>query len=110
MDVHEIWPINMESGPALLIFRLFLSGVGLGGAGLVGAVLGSILASGEASGIALVWTDRFHATPAVFSLQAGRRVRIAAGAVRIAAGAPLLDVVPFPRSLAGEGFTLQREG
>lgn len=32
---------------------LFLSGVGLGGAGLVGAVLGSILESGEASGIAL---------------------------------------------------------
>ena len=31
----------------------FLSGVGLGGAGLVGAVLGSILESGEASGIAL---------------------------------------------------------
>jgi len=41
----------------------------------------------------VVWTDRFHATPAVFSLQVGRRVQIAAGA-------PLLDVVPFPRSLA----------
>ena len=85
-----------------MIVFLFLSGVGLGGAGLVGAVLGSILESGEASGIAVVWTDRLHATPAVFSLQAGRRVRIAAGA-------PLLDVVSFPRSLAGEGFTLQRE-
>ena len=41
----------------------------------------------------VVWTDRFHATPAVFSLQVGRRVQIAAGAA-------LLDVVPFPRSLA----------
>jgi len=51
----------------------------------------------------VVWTDRFHATPAVFSLQAGRRVRVAAGA-------PLLDVVPFPRSLAGEAFTLHKEG
>ena len=51
----------------------------------------------------VVWTDRFHATPAVFSLQAGRRVRIAEGA-------PLIDVVPFPRSLASEGFTLQKEG
>ena len=52
----------------------------------------------------VVWTNRFHATPAVFSLQAGPRVWIAAGA-------PLLDdVVPFLRILAGEGFTLQREG
>jgi hypothetical protein len=51
----------------------------------------------------VVWTDRFHATPAVFSLQVGRRVRIPAGA-------PLLDVVPFPRSLAGDGFTMQKEG
>lgn len=52
----------------------------------------------------VVWTDRFHATPAVFSPQAGPHVWIAAGA-------PLLDdVVPFPRSLAGESFTLQREG
>ncbi len=51
----------------------------------------------------VVWTDRFHATPAVFSLQPGRRVRIAAGA-------PLIEVVPFPRSLASEGFTLHEEG
>lgn len=51
----------------------------------------------------VVWTDRFHATPAVFSLQPGKRVRIAAGV-------PLIDVVPFPRSLASEGFTLQKEG
>ena len=51
----------------------------------------------------VVWTDRFHATPAVFSLQAGRRIRVAAGA-------PLLELVPFPRSLASEGFTLRKEG
>ncbi|HSO33600.1 MAG TPA: hypothetical protein VLT33_13800 [Labilithrix sp.] len=50
----------------------------------------------------VVWTDRFHATPAVFSLQAGRKVRIPAGT-------PLIDVVPFPRSLASEGFTLHEE-
>lgn len=51
----------------------------------------------------VVWTDRFHATPAVFALQPGRRVRIAAGA-------PLIDVVAVPRSLLAEGFTLQKEG
>jgi len=51
----------------------------------------------------VVWTDRFHATPAVFSLQLGRRVRVAAGA-------PLIDVVPFPRSLEAEGFTFEKEG
>lgn len=49
----------------------------------------------------VVWTDRFHATPAVFSMQPGRRARIAEGA-------PLLDVVPIPRSLLGEGFTLEK--
>ena len=50
-----------------------------------------------------VWTDRFHATPAVFSLQPGRRVRIAAGEL-------LLEVASFPPSLASEGFTMQDEG
>ena len=50
----------------------------------------------------VVWTDRFHATPAVFSLQPGKRIRIAEGA-------PLLDVVAFPRSLGAEGFTLHEE-
>jgi hypothetical protein len=50
----------------------------------------------------VVWTDRFHATPAVFSMQGGRRVRVREGA-------PLLDVVPVPRSLLAEGFTLQKE-
>lgn len=51
----------------------------------------------------VVWTDRFHATPAVFAMQAGRRVRIAEGA-------PLLDALAVPRSLLAEGFTLQKEG
>ena len=51
----------------------------------------------------VVWTDRFHATPAVFSLRSGCRVRIPVGA-------PLLDVVPFPRGLASEGFTMHKEG
>jgi hypothetical protein len=51
----------------------------------------------------VVWTDRFHATPAVFAMQAGRRVRIAEGA-------PLLDAMAVPRSLLAEGFTLQKEG
>jgi hypothetical protein len=50
----------------------------------------------------VVWTDRFHATPAVFSLTPGRRIRIAEGA-------PLLDAVAIPRSVLGEGFTLHRE-
>lgn len=50
----------------------------------------------------VVWTDRFHATPAVFSLQAGQRVRIPAGA-------PLSDVVAIPRSLTEEGFTMSKE-
>lgn len=51
----------------------------------------------------VVWTDRFHATPAVFSIQPGRRVRVAEGAA-------LFDVAAVPRSLLTEGFTLQREG
>ena len=51
----------------------------------------------------VVWTDRFHATPAVFSLLPGCRVRVPVGA-------PLLEVAAIPRSLAGEGFTLQKEG
>lgn len=51
----------------------------------------------------VVWTDRFHATPAVFAMQPGRRVKIARGA-------PLLDVVAVPRSLLAEGFTLEKEG
>jgi len=50
----------------------------------------------------IVWSDRFHATPAVFSMQPGKRVRIVEGA-------PLLDVVAFPRSLGAEGFTLEKE-
>ncbi len=48
----------------------------------------------------VVWTDRFHATPAVFAMQASRRVRIAEGA-------PLLDALAVPRSVLAEGFTLQ---
>jgi hypothetical protein len=51
----------------------------------------------------VVWTDRFHATPAVFAMQPGRRVRVAEGA-------PLLDVLAVPRSLLAEGFTMQKEG
>jgi len=51
----------------------------------------------------VVWTDRFHATPAVFSMQPGRRVRIAEGA-------PLLEAVAIPRSLLAEGVTLRKEG
>lgn len=47
----------------------------------------------------VVWTDRFHATPAVFSLLPQRRVRVALGA-------PLMDVVPIPRSLQAEGFSM----
>ena len=38
----------------------------------------------------VVWTDRFHATPAVFSLLPGQRVDVGAGA-------PLLEVVATPR-------------
>lgn len=41
----------------------------------------------------VVWTDRFHATPAVFALAPGRRVRVRAGA-------PLLDVLPVSRALS----------
>ena len=51
----------------------------------------------------VVWTDRFHATPAVFSLQPGRRVRVPEGA-------PLLEVTAVPRRLLGEGFTMREEG
>jgi hypothetical protein len=50
----------------------------------------------------VVWTDRFHATPAVFVMQPGRRVRIAEGA-------PLLEAVAIPRRVLAEGFTLHRE-
>lgn len=50
----------------------------------------------------VVWTDRFHATPAVFSLLPQRRVRVALGA-------PLVDVVPIPRSLQAEGFSMTHE-
>ncbi len=41
----------------------------------------------------VVWTDRFHATPAVFNLPPGRRVRVAEGA-------PLIEVFAVPRTLA----------
>ncbi len=51
----------------------------------------------------VVWTDRFHATPAVFAMQAGRRVRVAEGV-------PLLDALAVPRSILAEGFTLRKEG
>jgi hypothetical protein len=44
----------------------------------------------------VVWTDRFHATPAVFQLAPGARIRVPAGA-------PLLDVVAVPRALLEEG-------
>lgn len=40
----------------------------------------------------VVWTDRFHATPAVFALEGPP--------VAVERGAPLLDVIPFPRALA----------
>lgn len=49
----------------------------------------------------VVWTDRFHATPAVFSLAAQKRIRIAAGA-------PLVDAIAIPRTLQDEGFTMTR--
>lgn len=48
----------------------------------------------------VVWTDRFHATPAVFSLVPQKRIRVRAGE-------PLLDVVPIPRTLQTEGFTME---
>lgn len=47
----------------------------------------------------VVWTDRFHATPAVFSLTSQKRIRVAAGV-------PLLDAVAIPRTLQEEGFTM----
>jgi hypothetical protein len=50
----------------------------------------------------VVWTDRFHATPAVFALQPGCRVRLGAGA-------PLFELVASPRSLLAEGFTMHKE-
>lgn len=43
----------------------------------------------------VVWTDRFHATPAVFNLPAGRRVRVPEGA-------PLIEVIAIPRALLAE--------
>ena len=49
-----------------------------------------------------VWTDRFHATPAVFSLVPRARIRVREGA-------PLIDVLPIPRSVQSEGFTLAQE-
>src|SRR6185295_421399 len=39
----------------------------------------------------VVWTDRFHATPAVFDLARGRKIRVPEGA-------PLVEVFPVPRS------------
>jgi len=49
----------------------------------------------------VVWTDRFHATPAVFSVRPAARVRVREGA-------PLLDAVPVPRKLLAESFSLTR--
>ena len=49
----------------------------------------------------VVWTDCFHATPAVFSLAAQARVRVASGA-------PLLDSLAIPRTLQAEGFTMTK--
>lgn len=43
----------------------------------------------------VVWTDRFHAAPAVFHLAPMR-------SVRVRAGAPMLEVIPVPRPLLGE--------
>ncbi len=40
----------------------------------------------------VVWTDRFHATPAVFALEGPP--------VAVERGAPLIDVIPFRRALA----------
>lgn len=50
----------------------------------------------------VVWTDRFHAIPAVFNLPPGKRVRIAEGA-------PLLEVFAVPRALAREEPTIVEE-
>jgi len=49
----------------------------------------------------VVWTDRFHATPAVFSVAAQERIRVAAGA-------PLVDALAIPRTLQAEGFTMTK--
>lgn len=48
----------------------------------------------------VVWTDRFHATPAVFSLAPMRKIRVPEKA-------PLLDVVSVPRTLVDEGFEMR---
>ena len=52
-ELYEFWPIDMESGPLFLIFMLFISGIALGGAALVGGIFGAMLESGEAPGIAV---------------------------------------------------------
>ena len=51
MDIYDVWPIDMESGPLFLIFMLFFSSVALAGAWLVGALFGKLFESGEAPGI-----------------------------------------------------------
>ncbi len=50
----------------------------------------------------VVWTDRFHATPAVFQLTSTKPIRIRTGA-------PMLEVIPLPRALAEEIFTARTE-
>jgi hypothetical protein len=46
----------------------------------------------------VIWTDRFHATPAVFQLQPGVKIKVPLGA-------HLLDVIAAPRSVLAEGAT-----
>ncbi|MBS2020325.1 MAG: hypothetical protein JST00_46130 [Deltaproteobacteria bacterium] len=47
----------------------------------------------------VVWTDRFHATPAVFSVAPQQRLRVPAGV-------PLLDALAIPRAVQEEGVTM----
>lgn len=50
----------------------------------------------------VVWTDRFHATPAVFDVLAGRRVEVAEGA-------PLVEALAVPRRLVEEAPAIAEE-
>ncbi|MBX3190730.1 MAG: hypothetical protein KF819_27275 [Labilithrix sp.] len=51
----------------------------------------------------VVWTDRFHATPAVFAVCPTRKIRVPAGA-------RLLEVAAVPRTLLDEGFEMRNLG
>ncbi|MEO6325581.1 MAG: hypothetical protein ABIT01_01565 [Thermoanaerobaculia bacterium] len=63
------------------------------------SVLDGVHASGFDVLRGVVATDVFHATPAVFKLhEVGKRIRVAAGD-------PLLTIIPVPRSLGDAGAT-----